>query len=295
MELLQLKYFADAAVTQNFSRTAKSFFVPTSAVSQSIKRLEDELGVKLFSRQANKITLNENGAAFFEKIKAALSLIDGAKKSFADTADTKKINLSIFINRRIIMQTVEKFNIEHPDVDIVTKYSISPDSEQVDLVISDEPSWKANMECEALLSEDIVLAIHKDNKLAKEENISPRSLAGEPFICTNEGSSLHSATQKMCEAMGFTPRIVIKSDDPYYIRKCIELGLGIACVPSISWRGQFSDQVVLRKIGEYKRTTYVYKSDSTYAHRHIQDFLELLHEECKRELSMADKQSDVLS
>ena len=66
MELLQLKYFADAAVTQNFSRTAKSFFVPTSAVSQSIKRLESELGVKLFSRQANKITLNENGAAFFE-------------------------------------------------------------------------------------------------------------------------------------------------------------------------------------------------------------------------------------
>ena len=288
MELLQLRYFADAAVTQNFSRTAKKFFVPTSAVSQSIKRLENELGVKLFARQANRITLNENGAAFFERIQAALSLIDGAQKSIADSGAARKINLSIFVNRRIIMQTVEKFNREHPDVDIVTKYLISPDDEEVDLVISDVPSWKADMVCEPLLSEDIVLAVHKENKLASVENITPQDLAGEPFVCTNAGSSLYAITHSVCEAMCFTPRIVIKSDDPYYIRKCIELGLGIACIPSISWRGQFSDQVVLKKIGGYKRTTCVYKSRDTYAHRHIQDFLELLFEECRKELLMAD-------
>ena len=64
MELLQLKYFIDASETQNFSETAKKFYVPPSAVSQSIKRLESELNVKLFSRRANKIQLNENGILF---------------------------------------------------------------------------------------------------------------------------------------------------------------------------------------------------------------------------------------
>ena len=49
MELLQLKYFKDAALTENFSHTAKNFYVPQSAVSQSIKRLETELGVELFN------------------------------------------------------------------------------------------------------------------------------------------------------------------------------------------------------------------------------------------------------
>ena len=48
MEILQLKYFCDSAVTGNFSATAKKFMVPPSAVSQSIKRLENELGTTLF-------------------------------------------------------------------------------------------------------------------------------------------------------------------------------------------------------------------------------------------------------
>ena len=43
MELLQLKYFRDAAETENFSATAKNFGVPASDISQSIKRLEKEL------------------------------------------------------------------------------------------------------------------------------------------------------------------------------------------------------------------------------------------------------------
>jgi len=65
MELLQLKYFCDAAKTQNFSQTAKKFMVPPSDISQTVKRLEKELGVALFSRHANRIVLNENGKRFF--------------------------------------------------------------------------------------------------------------------------------------------------------------------------------------------------------------------------------------
>ncbi|MBQ8848790.1 MAG: LysR family transcriptional regulator [Clostridia bacterium] len=289
MELLQLKYFVDAADTQNFSETAKKFYVPPSAVSQSIKRLEKELGANLFTRQANKIKLNKNGMIFAESIRAALSLIDEAEKSITNADGIKKIRLSIYINRRIIMQTVEKFSRAYPDVDIVTKYLLSPDAEQVDLVISDIPLWKTDMPCEELLSEDILLAVHRDNPLSKEDTVTADALANEPFICTNKDSSLYSITQSICDDLGFSPRIVIRSDDPYYIRKCIELGLGISLIPSVSWRGQFSDQVILKKIGNYKRTTYVYKSSDRYIPEHIKKFLTLLHLECEHELSLTNK------
>ena len=49
MELLQLTYFCDAARSENFSQTARKFFVPPSNISQSIGRLEKELGCALFS------------------------------------------------------------------------------------------------------------------------------------------------------------------------------------------------------------------------------------------------------
>ncbi len=286
MELLQLRYFIDAAATQNFSETAKKFYVPPSAVSQSIKRLEKELGVNLFARYANKIKLSENGILFEKKIKNALSLIDEAQKSLLERSAEKKINLSIYTNRRIIMQTVEKFSRLYPDTEIVTKYFFSPDTEQVDLVISDTPLWNLDMHREELLSEHIVLAVHKDDPLSKKHVIAPQELADKPFICTNKNSSLYSITQKICEDMGFSPRIVIHSDDPYYIRKCIDLGLGISLVPSVSWRGQFSDQVVLKKIGNHKRTTYVYKNSNMFASEHIKNFLTLLHHECDHELSL---------
>ena len=57
MELLQLTDFCDAALTENFSKTAEKYKVPPSNISQSIKRLEKELSIALFDRRANRVVL----------------------------------------------------------------------------------------------------------------------------------------------------------------------------------------------------------------------------------------------
>ena len=69
MEILQLKYFCHAAKTQNFSKTAQHFKVPVSNISQTIKRLENELETTLFYRNANSLYLNEQGKTFFSMLK----------------------------------------------------------------------------------------------------------------------------------------------------------------------------------------------------------------------------------
>ena len=79
MEMLQLIYFCDAAQTENFSKTAKKYLVPPSNISQSIKRLENELETPLFERQANKIKLNNSGLLFYKNAKSALELLENAK------------------------------------------------------------------------------------------------------------------------------------------------------------------------------------------------------------------------
>ena len=61
MELLQLKYFYESANTESFTKTAQRHLIPVSSVSASIKRLEKELGCKLFDRTSNRIKLNQNG------------------------------------------------------------------------------------------------------------------------------------------------------------------------------------------------------------------------------------------
>ena len=78
MELLQLKYFCDAAETENFSKTAEKYLVPTSNISQSIKRLEKELDTELFEHRANRIRLNEDGRQFYSDVSKALILLENA-------------------------------------------------------------------------------------------------------------------------------------------------------------------------------------------------------------------------
>ena len=68
MELLQLTYFCDAARTQNFSQTARYYQVPASNISQSVKRLEEELGAPLFDRRGNRVSLNPRGEAFAPEV-----------------------------------------------------------------------------------------------------------------------------------------------------------------------------------------------------------------------------------
>ena len=285
MELLQLTYFLDAAREENFSRTAKKFLVPPSAVSQSIKRLEAELSVSLFERTANRVHLSEAGRRFYEKVSTAMAVLEEAREVVREGERGGRIKLSIFINRRIVMQTVERFSALFPEVDIVTKYSVSPLSEPLDLIVTDEVLESAGLCRRDMLTEDILLAVRADHPLAAKAEITTAELAAEPFICTNRDSSLYGITQRVCADLGFSPRIVICSDDPYYIRKCIELGLGVSLVPSTSWRGQFSDQVVLRRVGDYRRTTFVYHN--TAASSAVREFLRLLLEESEREAALA--------
>ncbi len=280
MELLQLKYFCDAAKSENFSKTAKHFGVPPSDISQSIRRLERELGVLLFVRQANKITLNERGVDFYRGASEAIRLLDEAKNAVNDDVNQGRIDICINSNRRIVMKTLEKFKTLYPMVEVRTMHFDDPDGRDFDLVITGESSGYDGFERRKLVSESISLAVRSDSPLAACDRIDVASLSGESFIAMTEKSSLHTLTKKICSDYGFAPRIAVQSDDPFYVRKCVELGLGIAFVPNFSWQGQFPDSVVLKPIEDYIRDTYLYTRSHRYLSLATRKFVEMLLAEC---------------
>ena len=274
MELLQLMYFCDAAETENFSRTAQANRVPPSDITQSIKRLETELSVQLIDRQANRVILNERGAAFYQKVRQALTLLDEAKKAAADSEEQGTIRLSIRTNRRIVMQTVRAFRQTHPMVDVAASHSIHADTKNFHLIIAEEDLSDSGLRRQKLLSEDIYLAIPRSNPLADIQDF--RQLREAPFICMAPGNSIHTITMDICRRWGFTPHVAIQSDDPFYVRKCVELGLGVSIVPAVSWNGQFSENICLRRIDGVQRNTYVYLDDQKHLPASAKAFLDML-------------------
>ena len=86
-----------------------------------------------------------------------------------------------------------------------------------------------------------------------------------------------------CAAFHFRPRIAIQSDDPFYIRKCVELGLGVAIVPMISWKGQFGEQITLKPLKGFVRNSFVYYDSRKYMPVCVKRFLNDLFLECQHQ------------
>ena len=269
MEFLQLKYFCDAAVTQNLSKTAKKYYVPTSTVSISIKKLEDELGCKLFHHSSNKIMLNDEGREFYENISKALAIIEDAKDKIRDTGAVRgTISIRCRSNRGALTRAMEQFLRDYPEVKFKITFG-EANVKNLDLIMSYDTAIEYDEKI-LLIDEDAPIAINKSNPLAYKKDLTIADLKNERFIV-----GLSITTAEACYSAGFSPNIAFEFNDPTYVRKYLELGLGIAFVPSYSWANLLSDNVVMRSLG-VRRKTYAYLPKDKYAKRSVKLFLEYL-------------------
>ncbi len=280
MELLQLKYFCDAAESQNFSKTAQKFMVPPSNISQTIRRLEKELGYTLFERRANSVSLNEEGKIFYAAAKQSLSLLDDAKIRLRDTEEQVSgvVRLQVFCNRRLVVEAIRHFHELYPEVSFVVNHGF-PSREEFDLIIGDDFWVQDQYDKALLLEEEIALAVSRDNRLSTLKQIRVSDLAEEGFILMHNNSSLYRLTQKVCNEAGFIPKTAIHCDDPFYIRQYVAMDLGVAFVPLYSWQGQMPEQVVCKKIEGLTRRTYVFRPKNCYMTKAASTFAKILAEQ----------------
>ncbi len=277
MELLQLQYFCSAAETENFSKTARIYSVPASNISQSIKRLEDELSTTLFDRSANKIFLNEQGKFLYSNVKNALMLINDAKMKLCDKEKISgEIKILAETSRRIVTMAIERFQEIYPDVVFFINHSAENENDNYDLIITDRILEQKNFKKHSLIVDKLLLAMKNDNPLAKKSKISVKDLENERFITMNNKSSLFRLTNEICHTEGFTPNIVVQSGDPDYIRKYVEMGLGVSFIPSVSWKGIFSENVECREVFNIKRYTFAYLNTQKYISKATLSFLDTL-------------------
>lgn len=268
MELLQLKYFSHAAKTENFSHTAQHFRVPTSCVSASIKKLESELGAKLFDRTANKIKLNEQGKIFLHAVDKSERLLKKAKADISDLSQTPfgEIKLLILTNRQKVTEVISEFKLKYPNISFNIQHQWHKEHSNMneyDVIVTDQ-NIKSDQFLKTLwLSEEIFLAVHKENQLSKKACVSFDELQYEKFISMQKESSLRRHIDMFFADQHIAPDIVIECDDPQYIRKYLKMGLGVTFFPGISWKEQISNDIRLLRINEgLYRDSFIYTNIS---------------------------------
>lgn len=256
MELLQLRYFCHAAETQSFALTAQAFGVPASSVSQRVRNLEKELGASLFHRRANRITLSAEGASFYQRVRTALSLLETAKQELRPSEE--RLNICINCNRQVAIDAIEAFKQLHPNVTLRVVFLQDPLADHYDVIFSAEDPRLEAIPHRLICKEQMVLAYANSSPLAQMQALDPVLLAKQPFLTFSQKSGLAALTHKICSDIGFQPNVVLETDDPSHLRKCVELGLGVAVGSLLSWGTTPSANVQLRPLNGYFRTSYLY-------------------------------------
>ncbi len=280
MELLQLKYFVESARCENFSMVANKYFVPASAVSVSVKKLEQELGCKLFDRSANKIRLNTNGKLFFDNISSALNLIETAKEKVSPKNNEipQKIYMLIRTERSFINEKIIDFRQKHPNVSFHLTHSyLDANHSMYDIIIDELSSVYNTYTKKSIIDEKIKIAASVNNSLYGKK-LFLSDLKFTPFITMSDGSSLNRITKEACCKAGFNPNIIIESDDPFYIRNYIKEDFGIAFYPETSWKNHTDDGICFLDVADfnYTRTTYIYLNDNKQTSNLVNEFFEFM-------------------
>ena len=275
MDLLGLRYFCQAAEYESFARVAQKNLIPISSVSQVIKRIEGELGAQLFDRRGNKVRLNDAGRRYYARIRNAIREIDLARGEVTEGEGAEgEIKLLVLTNRQRTAAAIEALVEKHPGISFSISHRHSEGFYDYDIIISDSlPEQATNYESSVFIKEKMMLAAKADSPIGAMKAIDAEDLEGISFITMLEGSRLYGKTKEIFTSLGISPTISVKCDDPAIIRRYIEIGLGVCIVPSVSWGGFFPDRIRLVDIGEFYRTTYVFRNKASISKR-VNLFLE---------------------
>ena len=122
METRALQVFLSVAETLNFSRSSEILHLSVSAVSRTVRRLEEELGQTLLERDKRSVALTREGLSFREYARQALAEWQQVKRQLArDHALAGEISLycSVTASYRVLSPVLEAFRVTHPAVEIM--------------------------------------------------------------------------------------------------------------------------------------------------------------------------------
>ena len=122
VDLELYRVFYAVAKHKHMTKASEELHISQPAISQSIKKLEDQLGGTLFLRSNKGMGLTEEGKMFYEYVKGALELINNAENEFTSFIDLSKgeikIGCSTTLTKLVLMNALKDFHLDYPNINI---------------------------------------------------------------------------------------------------------------------------------------------------------------------------------
>jgi len=247
MEFRQLRYFVQIAQDKNYTTASKKLFISQPTLSWTIKQLEDELGVKLFSPDGKKLLLTDDGEELLEHAKFLLTerqkVVELFQKRKEILTGHIHLGLPLLFATGFFIQTVMNFMEQHTKVKITMDNSNSMviqemvGSGKIDVGIITYVSPSPNLDATALpnINYSISLVVNDKHRFATRSAVSFSDLKGESFILLGEGNTdymISAFAIQSCKKAGFTPNVLFRSREVDIICNAVANSHNISILPT---------------------------------------------------------------
>lgn len=266
MTILQLEYFVEVARLGNMTKAAENLHISQSALSQTIKKLEDEFSSSFFQRFPKCMVLSDAGILFLSYAQKILQQTKDINCQLRNLDSQLHGTITIQSNPipYLIAEQFLKFRRNHPKTNVqfvsipsllINDYSRDPFL-SVSLLITSEPPAEEKAERHILLQEKLMASLPRSHRLAHRTHIRLAELRDEPFLLYEKGE-LQKAVEHCCVTAGFTPRVHCVCHDIATMFNLVAAGEGVSLFPE-TWKQLCNDNSVLIPLEDnYSRTIYL--------------------------------------
>lgn len=246
MNLKEQSYVCKLAETGSITKAAEELYISQPGLSLYISNLENNLGVKLFTRSKSAFVLTYIGEKYVEKAKIMLKLQNefNLELSSLSKGITGRLRIGVQLRRSpyIIPEIAKEFKEKYSNIELVFRESNTKGLEQmlddnlIDMIICSSAGKKSNLDYLYVFDDNLLLAVNKYNKITKKAKsiegdkymwIDLEELKEEKFILPHKGQSMRESSDTMFKDRGFIPKEIMEIRNIETIMNLVSQDFGI--------------------------------------------------------------------
>ena len=250
MTLTELKYIVAVARERHFGRAAEACFVAQPTLSVAVKKLEEELEVKIFERSAADVTLTTLGEEIVRQAQSVLeqaaSIREIAKRGKDPLAGALTLGIIYTIGPYLLPELVRQSLKRTPQMPLMLQENFTVKllemlrTGEIDCAILAEPFPDAGLAIAPLYDEPFLAAVPSSHPLAERESVSALELKNETMLLLGTGHCFRDHVLEVCpefaryatNAEGI--RRTFEGSSLETIKHMVSAGMGVTLVPRLA-------------------------------------------------------------
>jgi LysR family transcriptional activator of glutamate synthase operon len=243
MDLRQLRYLVALAEECHFTRAAAREHVAQPALSQQIRKLEDEVGLPLVERTTRQVTITHAGHLLVARARRILAEVESAQVELLGLRGLESGHVTVGTMHTMgpvdVSLALAIFHERHPAIELTVREQSSEElaemlrDDELDIAFLSvtERVESHGLGLHQLVSEELVVLLPPRHPLARRRTLRMEELEGEEFISYREGARLRELLLAAGRHAGFQPQIKLESNESGRIRQLVSRGMGVAILP----------------------------------------------------------------